>query len=59
VIETAPETKLRAIRRLGASLVPAPYDECWTALESHRSDRMTGFFQHPSTTTRSSAATAR
>ncbi len=47
VIETAPETKLRAIRRLGASLVPAPYDECWKALETHGSARMTGFFQHP------------
>ena len=47
VIETAPETKLRAIRRLGAALVPAPYDECWKALETHRSDRMQGFFQHP------------
>lgn len=47
VIETAPETKLRAIRRLGATLVPASYDECWTALEEHRSKRMRGYFQHP------------
>ena len=47
VIDTAPETKLRAIRRLGATLVPASYDECWKALEDHRSDRMTGYFQHP------------
>lgn len=47
VIETAPETKLRAIRRLECSIVPAPYDECWKALEERRSDRMTGFFQHP------------
>jgi threonine dehydratase len=47
VIDTAPETKLRAIRRLGASLVPAPYDECWKALEAHGSPRMTGYFQHP------------
>jgi threonine dehydratase len=47
VIETAPDTKLRAIRRLGCAIVPAPYDECWKALEERRSDRMTGFFQHP------------
>ncbi len=47
VIETAPETKLRAIGRLGCAIVPAPYDECWKALEERRSDRMTGFFQHP------------
>lgn len=47
VIDTAPETKLRAIRRLGAAIVPAPYDECWRALEARRSARMTGFFQHP------------
>ena len=47
VIETAPETKLRAIRRLGATLVPASYDECWTALEAHGSNRMKGYFQHP------------
>jgi threonine dehydratase len=47
VIDTAPDTKLRAIRRLNATIVPAPYDECWKALEERRSARMTGFFQHP------------
>jgi threonine dehydratase len=47
VIDTAPETKLRAIRRLGATIVPAPYDECWRALEERHSPRMTGYFQHP------------
>ena len=47
VVETAPETKLRAIERLGATIVRASYDECWRTVESHGSDRMTGHFVHP------------
>jgi threonine dehydratase len=47
VIETAPDTKLRAIERLGATIVKAPYDECWRTVEQHRSDRMRGQFVHP------------
>jgi threonine dehydratase len=47
VIDTAPATKLRAIERLGATIVPASYDECWQTVESHRSDRMRGHFVHP------------
>src|SRR6185436_11849962 len=47
VMETAPATKLRAIERLGAEIVPASYDECWRTVESHRSDRMRGHFVHP------------
>jgi len=47
VIETAPETKIRAIERLGATIVPASYDECWRTVESHGSSRMTGHFVHP------------
>jgi threonine dehydratase len=47
VIETAPRTKLQAIERLGAHIVPASYDECWTTVEQHRSDRMQGHFVHP------------
>ena len=47
VIDTAPTTKLRAIERLGASIVKASYDECWRTVEQHRSDRMRGFFVHP------------
>ena len=40
VMDTAPETKLRAIERLGATIVKAPYDECWRTVEQHalRSD---------------------
>jgi threonine dehydratase len=47
VMDTAPETKLRAIERLGAELVKAPYDECWRTVEQHGSDRMRGRFVHP------------
>jgi threonine dehydratase len=47
VMDTAPETKIRAIERLGARIVRATYDECWRTVESHGSDRMTGHFVHP------------
>jgi threonine dehydratase len=47
VMDTAPQAKLRAIERLGASIVKAPFDECWKTVEEHRSDRMQGHFVHP------------
>jgi threonine dehydratase len=47
VMDTAPAIKLRAIERLGASIVTAPYEECWRAVETHRSSRMAGHFVHP------------
>ncbi len=47
VMDTAPQTKLRSIQRLGATIVQAPYDECWRTVEEHRSARMTGRFIHP------------
>lgn len=47
VMDTAPQTKLRAIERFGASIVQAPYEECWKTVEAHRSDRMQGHFVHP------------
>jgi threonine dehydratase len=47
VMDTAPDTKLRAIARFGATIVQAPYDECWRTVEAHRSDRMQGHFVHP------------
>ena len=47
VMDTAPETKLRAIERLGAAIVKAPYDECWRAVEQHQSARMPGRLVHP------------
>jgi threonine dehydratase len=47
VMDTAPDTKIRAIERLGATIVRATYDECWQTVESHGSDRMNGYFVHP------------
>ena len=47
VMDTAPETKVRAIERLGATIVRATYDECWRTVETHASDRMRGHFIHP------------
>jgi threonine dehydratase len=47
VMDTAPDTKIRAIERLGAAIVRATYDECWRTVESHKSDRMHGHFVHP------------
>ncbi len=47
VMDTAPDTKLKAIERLGAAIVKAPYDECWQTVEQHRSARMRGRFVHP------------
>lgn len=47
VMDTAPETKLRAIEALGATIVPATYDECWATVQVHDSPRMRGHFVHP------------
>jgi threonine dehydratase len=47
VMDTAPRTKLDAIERLGATIVQAPYEECWRTVERHGSDRMPGHFVHP------------
>jgi threonine dehydratase len=47
VSDAAPDTKIRAIARLGASIVRATYDECWRTVIARESDRMTGYFVHP------------
>jgi len=47
VMDTAPAAKLDAIRRLGAHIVQAPYDECWRTVETHANNRMRGHFVHP------------
>lgn len=47
VMDTAPQTKLQSIERLGAEIVQASYEECWRTVEQHRSDRMRGRFVHP------------
>jgi threonine dehydratase len=47
VMDTAPATKIASIERLGASIVTASYDECWTTVQQHDSPRMHGGFVHP------------
>ena len=47
VYDQAPQAKVDAIRRLGASIVFATYDECWETAERHASPRMRGCFVHP------------
>lgn len=46
-MDTAPETKLKAIRRLGAEIVQTTYDECWKALGARAHPAMDGAFIHP------------
>ncbi|MPY90961.1 MAG: pyridoxal-phosphate dependent enzyme [Luteitalea sp.] len=47
MIETAPETKRRAIELLGGTIVAVPYDEAWRTVEQHASARMRGAMVHP------------
>ena len=47
VMDTAPQTKLDAIERLGAKIVRVSYDEAWKTVEQHSSARMEGTFVHP------------
>jgi threonine dehydratase len=47
VIDTAPAAKLDAARRLGAELVMAPFDQCWTAMAERAHPAMNGTFVHP------------
>ena len=47
VIDTAPETKVRRMRELGAKLIKAPFDACWEAMESRTFPGVEGAFVHP------------
>lgn len=47
VIDTAPQTKIDAIERLGARIIKTSYDECWKTVEHHWADRLPGCFVHP------------
>ena len=47
VIDTAPDTKLDAVRRLGAEIVKAPFDVCWAAMGARTHPAMSGAFVHP------------
>jgi threonine dehydratase len=47
MIDTAPAAKMRAVERLGATIVRASYDDCWRTAEAHQSPLMSGYFIHP------------
>jgi threonine dehydratase len=47
VMDTAPATKIEAIKRLGASITQAPYDECWAAVSEGKHPAFQGVFIHP------------
>jgi threonine dehydratase len=46
-IETAPETKVERMRKLGARIVKAPFDACWRAMEERAFPGVEGTFVHP------------
>src|ERR1700694_3782166 len=47
VIETAPDSKIDRMRRLGAHLIMASFDACWQALEARSFPGVEGAFVHP------------
>jgi threonine dehydratase len=47
VIDKAPETKVERMRKLGAKMVKAPFDQCWQAMEDREFPGVEGTFVHP------------
>ena len=47
VPDTAPETKLAAIRRLGGTIIKVPYATWWEVIVTHHYAGMSGLFVHP------------
>ncbi len=47
VPDSAPQTKVDAIVRLGGTVVPVPFDEWWEVLLTHAHPDESGFFVHP------------
>jgi threonine dehydratase len=45
--DNAPQTKLDAVARLGATIVQVPYDEWWQTLRDHGREGIPGAFIHP------------
>jgi len=43
----APETKVNAITRMGATVVKWPLDDWWKVIQEHRAPNMAGRFIHP------------
>jgi threonine dehydratase len=46
-IDTAPETKVERMRKLGARIVKSPFDACWRAMEERVFPGVEGTFVHP------------
>lgn len=46
-IETAAETKIERMRKLGAKLVKADFDSCWRAMDERTFPGVEGTFVHP------------
>ncbi len=47
VPETAPQTKIAAVRRYGGTVIPVPVDEWVTIFRTRHREGMTGVFVHP------------
>jgi threonine dehydratase len=47
MIDSAPQAKFDAVRRLGGEVVKASYDDCWQALATRSHPAMDGAFIHP------------
>ncbi len=47
VPDTAPDTKMEAIARLGAVAIPVPFEEWWQVLVNHHHPGVPGLFIHP------------
>jgi threonine dehydratase len=45
--DSAPDTKLEAVARLGATIMQVPYDEWWQTLRDHGRAGVPGTFIHP------------
>jgi threonine dehydratase len=47
VPDTAPQTKLEAIERLGGRILPVPFEDWWRAIETSQHPGAEGYFVHP------------
>ena len=45
--ERAPDTKVAAVKRLGANVMKVPFDEWWQVIVDHHRDGVAGLFVHP------------
>lgn len=47
VPDTAPDTKLEAVERMGATAIPLPFDDWWRVIVEHGHPDVPGTFIHP------------